>query len=195
MRTILALCIPLALLAVVAGLSRGGDNVTPPEHQKKKAAQAAIIELSKNLDAPDVKERAAKIVREHESEDISSTFKTMMRGGMGVGDLTKQPYANGVQALINRWRHTPPTPEQLKQSQEEMLKVTNVLRAMSELAPHRAPKDAKPAVQKEWAAVAKEFRETALSLHNAVEKANPFAIKEAARKINGTCCHCHGLLE
>jgi hypothetical protein len=183
-------------LAVVflAGLSRGDQ---PPSHAEEKAAQKAIIELSENLDAPDVPERAAKIVREHASEHISSVFMNTNRGGMGVGRLAagNRPYGDSVQRLVQTWTNRPPTAAEFEKNQAEMLKITRAIRAMSELAPYRVPKNAKPAVKKEWADVAAEFHESAAGLDAAVEKADPAAVKAAARKLNNTCCHCHGLLD
>lgn len=187
------IAVTFAVLILLAGLSFS----QPPGHTKEKAAQKAIIELSDNLDAPDVPDRAARIVKEHDSEHISSVFMNTNRGGMGVGKLapTNSPYANSVQRLVMTWINRPPTAAQLDKDQAEMLKITRIIRAMSELAPYRVPKDAKPAVKKEWATVATEFHDTAAGLHDAVEKADPTAIKAAARKLNNTCCHCHGLLE
>src|SRR5262249_9711049 len=192
MRTTLAI-LPLALL-VLAGLSRGDQ---PDPHVKHKAAQKAIIELSEILDSPDVPERAARIVGEHDSEDISSVFRNTRGGGMGVGKLAAggPPYGDSVELLVRRWTNRPPTAAEFEKNQAEMLKITRVIRAMSERAPYRVPTNARPAAKKERAEGAAESHETAAGLHDAVEKADPNAVKAAARKLNNTCCHCHGLLD
>jgi hypothetical protein len=180
-------------LFLFAGLLRGDH---PDPHAKQKAAQKAIIELSENLDAPDLPERAARIVGEHESENISSVFMNTRRGGMGVGvPVTNPPYGDGVDFLVRRWVARGVTTAEVEKNKAEMLKIARVIRAMSELAPYRVPVNAKPAVKNEWARVAAEFHDTAAGLHDAVEKSDPAAIRAAARKLNGTCCHCHSLLD
>jgi hypothetical protein len=194
MRTAYA-AVTLVAVALLAGLSRG-DN--PEPDASHKAAQKAIIELAENLDGTDVPERAAKVVRDHASEDISSVFMNRYRGGMGVGSLHPAgaaPQYDSVERLVRNWTNRPPTAADIETNQVQMLKITRVIRAMSELAPYRVPKNAKPERKKEWAEVAAEFHETAAGLHLAVENADPKAIREAARKLNGTCCHCHGLLD
>lgn len=187
------IAVPVVVLVGLAGLSFS----QPPDNAKSTAAQKAIIELSENLDAADLPDRAARIVGEHESEHISSVFMQTRRGGMGVGKLAPStlPHANSVDFLVRTWMRKPPTAAELEKDRDEMLKITRVIRAMSELAPYRVPKDARPAVKKEWAAVATEFHDTAAGLHTAVEKSDPAAIRDAARKLNNTCCHCHGLLD
>jgi len=181
------------LLMFLAGLSRG-DQSDPNAGQK--AAQQAIIELSENLDAPDLPERAARIVGEHESENISSVFVNTRRGGMGAGPLgMNPPYGDSVELFVRRLVARPLTAAEVDKNKAEMLKIARVIRAMSELAPYRVPVNAKPAVKKEWAQVAAEFHDTATGLHDAVEKSDPAAIRAAARKLNNTCCHCHSLLD
>src|SRR5580765_5952458 len=99
------IAVPLIALIVLAGLSFS----QPPDHVKEKAAQKAIVDLSENLDAPDLPERAARIVGEHDSEYISSVFMNSFRGGMGVGKLapSNSPYGNSVQRLVMLWTNRP----------------------------------------------------------------------------------------
>jgi hypothetical protein len=191
MRITLSGMAALVALTVVVGLSSGVDEIDP--HRTAKNAQAAILALSEKLDAPDVKKRAEAIVREYDSEDISSIFRRTRQGGLGVGVLASGFPNDSVEYLVRRWTSKPPTTEDLEKNQREMLRITKAIRAMSELAPYRVPGDAKPNVKKEWAEVASEFHDTALGLDQAVEKKDPKAIREAARKINNTCCHCHSL--
>src|SRR5262249_3380862 len=56
-----------------------------PPQNSRQAAQAAIIDLSNNLDAKDVSARAKKIVDEQDSCDISSVFRMKRSGGVGIG--------------------------------------------------------------------------------------------------------------
>ena len=193
MRIILSAAVALAALAAVAGLTRGDNDADP--HAQKKAAQKAILALSERLDAPDVKERAEKIVRECDSEHISSVFMRTSRGGLGVGPLVPAPGNDSGERLIMLWRNKPPTADDLAKHQKDMGRVSRVIRAMSELAPHRVPNNARKAAAQEWAAVAKEFHGAALGLDRAVEASDPKAIRTAAQKLHNTCCHCHSLLE
>ncbi len=194
MRTTLALAIPILGMAVVTTRT-SADNPQDDPAKKAKAAQAAIIELSQYLDAPDAKARAQKIVREHAAEDISSTFMGTRFGGLGAGSLAVNPNSDGIDRLVRQWQFKGPTPAEIARNQPEMIRIAKIIRAMSELAPYRVPKTARPQVAREWAEVAAQFHETALGLHTAVEKGESNTIRDAAKTLNQTCCHCHSLLE
>jgi hypothetical protein len=194
MRAILAFAVPVLGLVVVTTRT-SADSPAEDPNKAAKAAQAAIISLSQNLDAPDVKERAEKIVREHASENISSTFMRTSHGGLGAGRLAINPNSDGIDRLVRQWQYKGPTTEEISRNRSEMIRIAKIVRAMSELAPYRVPKNARPQVAREWAEVAAEFHETALGLHKAVEKGESTLIRDAAKKLNNTCCHCHGLLD
>jgi len=193
MRPAFTLVAVLSTAVLFAGMAPGGEE---PELQfKERAAVAAIVELSYRLDAPDVSDRAKLIVREHESESISSIFSPTKRGGFGAGKLLGDNPNPSIQQLVMRWRSRPPTKEHLEANRADALQVARVIRAMSELAPHRKPRNPNPSNVKQWSEVAVEFKAAAIDFHQAVKGDEPETVKLAAKRLHVTCCHCHTLVE
>jgi hypothetical protein len=175
------------------------DTAPTPEQLKRDKAQQAILNLSQNLNAPDVSEWAKAIVKEHHSEDISSVFKLKIRGGLGIGALTEAGFPqDGIERfimLLSRRRTT--SEAEIAKYQGEYLRVAKVMQAMAELAPHRATERVRksPQLSKEWAEVVAEFKEGGANFRKAVEEQDPKKLRLAAAKMHNTCCHCHGLAD
>src|SRR4051794_32557386 len=119
----------LSLAALVVGIYSVGAAPLPDQMDAKKAAQAAILELSNTLDQKDVIERARKIVREHESESISSVFDRVERGGLGLGIYGKTAkHVNSIQAMINILsRQQPPTEKLLNDNYADFLRSAKMI--------------------------------------------------------------------
>jgi hypothetical protein len=180
------------------GFGYGLLRADAPDDAKRKAAQNAILELSQNLDAKDVSERAALIVKDHASEDISSVFRRKNAGGLGIGQAVEAGHQDSIERLVMDFSRKKNTTEaELERYQTEYLRVAKVLQTMAQLAPHRATervrKDAK--LYKEWLDVAAEFKEGTAGFRTAVEEKDPKKVRLAAGKMLDTCCHCHGLAD
>ena len=163
-----------------------------------KKAQIAILDLSENLDARDVSERAKQIVKENLSEDISSVFRPKSSGGVGVGKLTEAGYRDNIQNLIAHLSNRRNTTEQLfEQYQVDFMRVAKLMQAMAELAPHRATEriQKNPKLAKEWQETAVDFKQKTKAFRTAIEEKDPKKVRLAARALNDTCCHCHGLAD
>jgi hypothetical protein len=197
--------VTVRLLAVgVVGVSlgfgaRGIGQSDPAERAKQTAAQNAILRLTERLQDKEVSELAKQIVQEHASEDISSVFTLKSRGGLGIGKLTEVAGTqDGIERLVQKLRARKTITEaEIEKYSADYLRVARVLQAMAELAPHRAServrKDERRA--KEWAEVSHEFKVRTAEFRQAVEEKDPKKLRLAARALNDTCCHCHGLVD
>ena len=184
--------ITLGLGRLVVGQT---DDVT--SYDKSTMAQSAIIELGEMLVAKDVSERARRIVREHDSEHISSVFKIKKKGGLGIGKLTEIANTpDGIGVLMSRLssRRTI-TEAEIEKYADDYRRVAKVLQAMAEVAPHRATKRVQKSAKltAEWNEVTSEFKEGASSFRKAVDEIDPKMLRLAAGKLSNTCCHCHEL--
>jgi hypothetical protein len=171
----------------------------PERVDKRKAAQAAILALSNNLDDRDVAALARNIVLKYDSEDISSVFQRSERGGLGIGALGKSSgQVDSIQALITRLSRTQPPPAKLLNDYYgDLMRSAKVVQAMSELAPHRAATVGVKGEQqlREWAKVSADFKEKAEEFRIAVESRDPIKVRNAAQHLNHTCCDCHNLIQ
>jgi len=125
-RLIVALSLVLSSVALAAPL-------TPRPLTPERAAQQAILQLASKLDTGDVPALAQKIVKEHESESISSVFRLKQRGGLGTGILPEN--RDGIESLVRAWSRKAPAKQDLEKYQAELIRTADVVRAMSELAP------------------------------------------------------------
>src|SRR4051794_15172411 len=91
-------CLTAALLAL--GITWSARSADPVPVDDRDEARKAIVDLSSNLTAPDVAERAKKIVKEHDSCDISTIFTLGRRHGLGIGKLTELNIPDSVERLI-----------------------------------------------------------------------------------------------
>jgi hypothetical protein len=184
----------LAASYVLAALGAGVLLAEPPEYQSQKKAQAAILNLSENLEAKDVADRAKKIVAEHDSADISSVFARKERGGLGIGELTQAGHRDSIEYLINILSRRKTTTEaDLERYQADYLRVAKVMQAMAELAPHRGTPFVRdnPERLKEWLKTAADFKSKTAAFRAAVEDKDPKKVRITAMDLHHTCCDCH----
>jgi hypothetical protein len=184
-RLLSALSLPLLGLAALAAAQ---DVTKSPE----KLAQEDIVRLGYNLDGKDVAERAQKIVKDHDSCDISSVFKMGPRG-LGIGELTKAGHRNSVERLVQDYTRKAPPQAELEKYQPDLIRTARVLQAMAELAPYRGPLVTSEKNLPQWAKVSAEFKVTTKGFRDAVESRDPERVRKAAIALNGTCCSCHEL--
>jgi hypothetical protein len=185
-------CLAGVLLALGMILSVGRADPVPDT--EREAAQKAIIDLSNNLDSKDVVAIAKKIVKDHDSCDISSIFTRKEGGGPGIGKLTELGYPDGIERFILQMsRRRTLTEADLEKYREDYLRVARIMQAMAELAPHRATpailKDEKLA--KAWADVSADFKGKTLAFRQAIEQVDPKQARLAAMNLSHTCCACH----
>jgi hypothetical protein len=183
-----------ALALVVCSVTAAAP-LPPRPMTPEKAAQNAILDLASKLDTTDFSALAQKIVKEHDSEDISSIFRMKRRGGLGTGILPEDK--DGIERLVQAWSRKAPSKEEVDRYQWELLRTANAIRAMSELAPYRlALRPTKsPQENKERQEVLVEFKSAALAFRDAVVEKDPARVKTALTQLNNTCCHCHGLVD
>jgi hypothetical protein len=189
----------LPMVALGLGICAASAAPLPERLDPRKAAQAAILDLSEKLDQKGVEALARKIVREHESDNISSVFQRLDRGGLGLGDYARAvKHPNSVQALINYLsRQQPPAQKLLSDHQADLLRTAKVIQAMAELAPYRVPKYANPADRRiqEWVRVSADFKKDSREFRLAIESKDPVKVRSAADRLNHSCCDCHNLLD
>jgi hypothetical protein len=185
---IAALSFALCSVALAAPLT---PRPLPPD----QAAQQAILQLASKLDTADVPALAQKIVKEHESENISSVFRAKPRGGLGTGILPENQ--DGIERLVMAWSRKAPTKADVDKYQAELIRTADVIRAMSELAPHRmaARSHRTPEQAQQLKQVADEFKGAALEFRSAAGSKDPARVKSALTRLNHTCCDCHGFLD
>jgi len=167
------------------------------EEFRRMSAQNAIIQLGDRIGETDVAERAKQIVKEYDSEDISSVFKHKPAGGLGVGKLKETGFTrDSIQHLMSSLaRRKNITEAEIERYFEDYQRTAKVLQAMAELAPYRASERVKKndKLLHEWEEVAKEFKEGATSFRRAVDGKDPKSVRLAALRMQDTCCHCHEL--
>jgi hypothetical protein len=201
MKRIQSLSMTLSLTALCFGIGAlaGGQPVSPSIMDKQAAAQSEVLRLGNKIGDPDVAELAKRIVKDHDSEDISSVFKKKMAGGLGIGKLTQvDNMPDGIQPLMMRLeRRKNITEAELEKYSEDYVRVAKVLQAMAELAPYRASQRVSrdPKLAKEWQEVAQEFKTGATRFRKAVDGKDPKMLRVAAATMNNTCCHCHELAD
>jgi len=189
--------VAVGAIAAAIGFATVRADPAPPV-DSAQAAKRAIVKLSENLNDKDVAEQAKKIVKEHDSCDISTIFTMNQRGGLGVGKLTEAGFRDSVQHLIGALSGRRNTTEQMfEQYQPDLIRVAKVMQAMAELAPFRAsPRVQKdPKLAKEWQETAVDFKEKTAAFRKAIEEKDPKKVRLAARALNDTCCHCHSLAD
>lgn len=195
-RTLAVGVVGLCLVCTASGVGQSGPT---SEDDRRAAAQGEILRLGDNLNAADVALRAERIVKSHDSEDISSVFKLKRQGGLGIGKLTEvDAIPDGIGRLMQKLGNRKSITEaEIDKYSADYLRVAKVMQAMAELAPFRAnehvQKSAKLAA--EWREVAKEFRTGATEFRKAVDEKDPKKLRLAAIAMQNTCCHCHGLLD
>jgi len=189
---------PKRWLAAILGLSLAAVTVAAPLPKKKdpqKAAQDAIVYLSERLDSPKVEELAKQIVREHESDNISSIFMLKSRGGLGTG-YAPLAQRDGIEVLIQTLARRAQTKENLEKARAELVRTARIMQAMAELAPHRLalfPRTAGGQHAKEAREVSTEFEAATAEFREAVVEGDPTRVRTAATKLNNSCCHCHSV--
>jgi hypothetical protein len=202
MRAFIARWLAVGAIGLILGaFTLGADQSSPtpsPEDVKRKAAQDAILNLSQHLGDLDVSAQAKVIVAKHHSEDISSVFRQKHVGGIGIGKAVEVHTRDSVESMVIELSRKKTTTEaQLERYQDEYMRVAKLLQAMAELAPHRATERVRnnPALAKEWAEVAAEFKAGATGFRKAIEEKDPKMLRLGARKMHDTCCHCHSLAD
>src|SRR5262245_55363427 len=184
--------VPFAGLLTLAGLL---GAQAPPDRPHSEAV-LAILKLADNLDAKDVAMQAEKIVKEHDSCDISEIFRPRRFGGAGIGRLGAKPNENSIDHLVRRRAgNKPPTKEELQKHRTDLVKTTRVLQAMAELAPFRMPPRYKGNDKKiaEWNQVTAEFKVNTRDLRERIEKADATKVRETVLKLQQVCNQCHSL--
>ncbi len=190
---------PKRLLAATLALVLGSVALTAPLPHRplspEKAAQNAILKLAEILDTTEVAALAQRIVREHDSEDISSVFKLKRVGGLGVGSIAPTENQDGIERLIRTLARKQLKPEELEKYHADLLRTANVMRAMSELAPYRLPEAVAklPNRAEQWQQVSADFKSTTAEFRSAVAEKDPIKVKNAATRLDHTCCNCHSL--
>lgn len=170
----------------------------PPENGRT-LAQKAILELSNHLDATDLKDRAKKLVREHESCDISSVFQNYNRRipELSIGTLKDLKIADRYDQLFNQLANRKNITEaDLETHRADLLRVAKVMQAMAELAPYRGEDFIDPKNEKRlaaWAQVSAEFKVKSLAFRKAVEEADPKQVRLSAVAMNQACTNCHNV--
>jgi hypothetical protein len=184
----------LLLTALALGMILSVGRADPVPDTDREAAQKAIIDLSNKLNDKNVVAIAKKIVKDHDSCDISSIFRLKRGGGPGIGKLTELGYPDSVEHLIIQMsRRRTLTEENLEKYREDYLRVARIMQAMAELAPHRATeaalKDEKRA--RAWADVSANFKGKTLAFRQAIEQADPKQARLAAMNLLNVCSDCH----
>jgi len=187
--------------ALLLGLGLGLLAVAQPAAQQKpRRAVDAILELSDNLDRPDVSARAKKIVEDYDSCDISSVFvaRSSGRGGAGIGSAVQAGHRDRIDALVQDWAGPrPPTRAELKAHRKDLLKVARVLQTMAELAPYRMPgfqPREKQQKAEQWRNVSAEFKSVTRELRDTIESRDPAEVRKTAIRLQRTCAACHQLV-
>ena len=175
-------------------------NMLPadPPPDRNKQAQAAIVELSQHLDQKDVSDRAKKIVKEYQSDEISSFFVRKDAGGLGIGNLTQVTPQDSIERLVILLaRRKNITEAELDQYQADYAKIAKVMQAMAELAPHRATgkirQDEK--LLKQWLDTAADFKKKTADFRQAIEERDPKKVRTGALNLRHTCCDCHSQVD
>jgi len=167
----------------------------PAAQQKPRRAVDAILELSDNLDRPDVSMRAKKIVDEFDSCDISTVFTKRRPGkGAGIGSAVQAGHKDSIDDLVRDWAGPrPPTRAELKAHRKDLLRVARILQTMAELAPYRMPSFVPQVKQKgeEWRKVTTEFKEVTRALRDTIEKRDPVEVRKTTIRLQQTCTACH----
>ena len=189
MRAFITLAAVLTVAAFFAGVAPGGDESEP--HFKNKAAQADIVALSYHLDAPDVSERAKRVVQEHESEHISSIFGPVRRGGHGVGKLLGDDNRMSIQHLVGRWSSRPPTKRTRRPSRGRPRRPRDSGDVGA--SPHRKPNNPSPEAEG-MGRGAGEFHDSRLGSPKSRQRIIGGG-EGRGSQVNNTCCHCHELVE
>jgi hypothetical protein len=194
MKRLLAVAVMGICLAVAGSLAVAAD---PPANNPAKLAQADIVALSQNLNAPDVADRARKIVQTHDSCDISTIFTMKTRGGHGIGASAEElKHRDSIEHwVIHLSRSKTMTEALLEKYQADYVRTAKVLQAMAELAPFRAPPQVEkhPTQSKEWKKVTTEFKADTAAFRAAIEEKDPKKLRFAAQKLHHSCCNCHSL--
>jgi hypothetical protein len=161
---------------------------------------AAVAKLADNLDRADVSLQAKRMVEELDACEMSRVFgmRRPRRGGVGIGTAVKAGHRDSIEDLVRDWSGAkPPTKEELKTHQKDLLRVARVTRAMAELAPHRKNiyipmNNAK--MDERWKQVCADFKTTTRDMQTAVEKAEPAETRQVAIRLQRTCDACHQLV-
>jgi hypothetical protein len=191
--SVLILAIGLGV-AVVASAQQGTQERTI------SPTVAAVQSLADSLDRGDVTRRAKQIVEEFDACEVSRVFSHTRprRGGVGIGSAVKAGHRDSIEDLVRDWSGSrPPTREELRTHQKDLLRVARVLQVMAELAPFRKdiyiPKNDKNAAEG-WRQVSAEFKTIAHNFQDAIENTQPTEARQVAVRLQQTCNTCHKLV-
>jgi hypothetical protein len=190
----------LGMFALGLGMALAASAQPGTPERDLSPTVAAVQKLADSLDRADVTVQAKKIVDEFDGCEVSRVFtlKRPRRGGVGIGSAVKAGHKNSIEDLVRDWSGPkPPTKDELRTHQKDLLRVARVLQVMAELAPFRrdiyVPKNNEK-IAEDWRQVSAEFKTVTRSLRDAIEKAEPAKTRQVAIRLQRTCSTCHKLV-
>ncbi len=165
-------------LCLIASASRSADD---DDKKEAAAAKKAVIELAEG------KGDAKTIAKKYTLDHVMRSFKLVTKGGVKIPGT--EP---GLEAKIQKMAKTPMAPNDLAKDSAGLIKLTEVTRAIGQIAAQTKIKPAAGKTQKDWDKFNKDMIEGAENLARAIKSGNPAMVKMAAGKLNQSCNECHG---
>jgi cytochrome c556 len=179
-----------ALLALAIGfLAASSSQCADDEDEKEiKAAQDAVVKLS-GMKHDEAQKAAEAMAKKHDLGHVMYIFKPRDKKGIGVGPKGK---GDGIELKLNSLSKRALAKMELAKQSNDLVRMTEITRAVSELVPHYAPKEKKAGKDPaNWKKYADEMREGSLDLAKAVKGGDPKVVHKAAARLNDSCTNCH----
>jgi hypothetical protein len=178
------LALAVGFLATGAGRAQKGDE----DEAAIKEAREAIVKMVETRDDGAMQQQAAALAKKvTELNNIMQVFKPRKKNGLGVG-----PKGDGIELkIISMSKRTLPKGE-LTRQQDDLIRMAEVSRAVSEVAIHFTPKEKQPGKDPaDWKKYTEDMKQGSLELIKAVKSGDPKLVRSAATNLNASCTDCH----
>jgi hypothetical protein len=176
------------LLALAIGFlaAPGSRGAADDDEKEIKAAQDAVVKLAGMKD-DQARKQAEALAKKLDLGNVMYVFKPRAKKGVGIG-----PKGEGIEIKLNNMSKRALAKMDLTKQQADLLRLTDITRAVSDLVPHYAPKEKKAGKDPaNWKKYSQEMHQGSLDLATAVKGGDPKAVKTAAAKLNDACTNCH----
>jgi hypothetical protein len=186
----LSLTIALVLLVAAFSTSNFRAPVVAGEEDEVKAAQKALLDLTKDIEdgknAKEIRKKAQSIKQKNEElDDLMHIYKPQSKGGLGIG-----PKGDSIEAKLNALGKKGISKADLARLEKDLVRVGNLNIAMTAVLEQYKVPALPPLV---WQARSDDLKKTSQEFIKAVKTGDPAKVRVAAHTITNACDNCHVL--
>jgi hypothetical protein len=184
----------LTLGAALLGVLARADEVNDAGKTPHQAARDDIQTLADHLGRPDFAVRAGNAARSLEIEHVMGVFRPRCRDGLGVGPLPGAGRSDGIERALMDFaagRRGMPNQGVLVVHNAELVRMTEVLRAVAAVLEHYPPPKGQGKDPATWKQAAADLKVESEKLSVAIKTVDPERVRAAAAAVCQACNACH----